>query len=114
MIIEVRKNGQVNIVEISGKMTIGQGDVQLREKLVELLNSGERFFVLDMTGVSYMDSAGLGEAVACAKRVRRHDGNLRIVALPGGKARELFHVTGLHRVIEIFSDEGSALSSFPG
>jgi len=110
--IELRKKGRISVLEISGKLIIGEGDVQLRAKLQDLLDAGERHFVFDMTRLSYMDSAGLGAIVACAKRAREHNGLLKVVTLPHGKADTLFNVTGLKRVFEVFHDEKSALASF--
>ena len=112
MDIEVLKHGRINIVEISGKLIIGTGDVLIRSKLQEMLDDGERFFVFDMTDVSYMDSAGLGAMVACAKRAGERNGVLKIVTLPQGKADVLFNVTGLNRVFEVFGDRDAALASF--
>ena len=112
MDIEVLKYGRINIVEISGKLIIGAGDVLLRSKLQEMLDAGERFFVFDMTDVSYMDSAGLGAMVACAKRASERNGVLKVVTLPRGKADVLFSVTGLNRVFEVFGDRETALASF--
>ena len=112
MKVEHRKHGRINIVEISGKLIIGQGDVQLRGELQEMLDSGERFFLFDLTDVSYMDSAGLGTLVACAKRANERSGVLKVVALPKGKVDSLLTVTGLHRVIEAFGDAQAALDSF--
>ena len=114
MNIEVLKHGRINIVEISGKLIIGKGDVLLRSKLQEMLSAGERFFVFDMTDVSYMDSAGLGAVVACAKRAGERNGVLKVVPLPQGKADILFNVTGLNRVFEVFGDRETALDSFAG
>ena len=114
MKIDVLKHGRINIVEISGKLIIGEGDVLLCSRLQELLDAGERRFVFDMTDVSYMDSAGLGAVVACAKRARDREGLLKVVTLPEGKADTLLTVTGLNRVFEVFGDRQAALSSFGG
>jgi anti-sigma B factor antagonist len=110
--VEHRKHGRINIVEIAGKLIIGQGDVMLRAKLQEMLDEGERFFLFDLTRVSYMDSAGLGTVVACAKRANERSGVLKLVALPQGKVDSLLTVTGLRRVIEAYGDEEAALASF--
>ena len=74
MNVEYRKHGRINIVEIAGKLIIGDGDVQLRAKLQEMLDAGERHFLFDLTEVSYMDSAGLGTVVACVKRANERSG----------------------------------------
>jgi anti-sigma B factor antagonist len=110
--IDVRKKGRISVLEIRGKLIIGEGDVQLRAKLQELLTAGDRHFLFDMTRVSYMDSAGLGAVVACAKRAQAHNGLLKVVTVPDGKADTLFSVTGLKRVFEVYGDEESALASF--
>ena len=112
MEIDVRKKGRISVLEIEGKLIIGEGDVQLRARLQDLLDAGERHFVFDMTQVSYMDSAGLGAVVACAKRAREHSGLIKVITVPHGKADTLFSVTGLKRVFEVFNDEKSALDSF--
>jgi len=112
--IDVVKHGRINIMEISGKLIIGKGDVLLRSRLQELLDAGERFFVFDMTGVSYMDSAGLGAVVACAKRAHERKGVFKVVTLPKGKVDVLFSVTGLNRVFEVLGDRDAALASFSG
>jgi anti-sigma B factor antagonist len=110
--IEVRKHGRINIVEISGKLIIGAGDVALRSRLKQMLDAGERYFLFDMTAVSYMDSAGLGAVAACAKRARERKGVLKIIVVPRGKADTLFTVTGLNRAFEVYGDPKVALDSF--
>lgn len=112
MEIELRKYGRINIMEMSGKLIIGKGDVALRARLKEMLDGGERYFLFDMTGVSYMDSAGLGAVAACAKRAREKSGVLKVIAVPDGKVATLFVVTGLNRAFEVYSDEKSAMDSF--
>jgi anti-sigma B factor antagonist len=110
--IDLRKHGRINILAISGKLIIGQGDVALRAKLKEMLDAGERFFLFDMTEVSYMDSAGLGAVVSCAKRAREKSGVLKVIAVPQGKVDTLFSVTGLSRAFDVYADEQTALDSF--
>ena len=112
MKINVRKEGRVTILYISGKMTIGKGDVTLRENFKELLGAGERFFIFHMTQVSYLDSAGVGEMIACVKRAYQRGGIIKIVLLPKGKAREVFAVACLDKVFEIFTNEEAALAGF--
>jgi anti-sigma B factor antagonist len=112
MAIEVRKEGNVIVVDISGRMTIGKADVDLREKFADLLEAGERSFVFDMTQVSYIDSAGVGETVACQKRVREKDGIIRLVMPQQGKVREIFVIAYLDRAFEIFEDQKTALAAF--
>lgn len=114
MKIDTKNDNGVAVVEISGKLIIGRGDVALRAALKELMDAGERRILFDMTGVSYMDSAGLGAVVACSRKARERGGLLKVVTLPDGKAHTLFTVTGLTRVFEIFVDRRAALDSFGG
>src|SRR6185295_18780738 len=63
----VRHHGKVTVVDLSGKITIGDGDIKLREAVNALLDEGRKAVILNLHGVSYMDSAGIGELVACYK-----------------------------------------------
>ncbi len=111
---DLRKKRGVNVLAISGKITIGDGDEKLQRAVNELLDQGERYFVLDLGDVRYMDSAGVGSTVACYRRACEAAGVIKIVAPPQSKARELFTLAQLDRMFEVFDDEASALASFPG
>jgi len=110
--LEHAREGDVVVLEVAGKLIIGHGDVLLRAKLQELLDAGGLQFVLDVTRVSYMDSAGLGAVASCSKRCRDAGGVLKVVTRPRSKPHTLFKVTGLSRVFEMFADRGAALRSF--
>ena len=84
----VRKLGRVAVVDISGKITIGEGDVMLREKVTELLDAGETRILLNLEKVKYMDSAGIGELVACYKRAKEKEGTVKLLN-PSGKVYDL-------------------------
>jgi anti-sigma B factor antagonist len=112
MAIEVRKKNDVTILDISGKLTIGQGDVQLREKFQELLDAGGKKFVFNMLKVPYVDSAGLGETVACHKRVKERGGIIRLVMAPQSKSQAVFVLAALDRVFEIYPDVEKAEAAF--
>ena len=112
MAIEVRKKGDVSVLDISGKLTIGQGDVQLREKFLELLDAGERKFVFNMLRVPYVDSAGLGETVACHKRAAERGGSIRLVMAPRSKPQAVFVLAALDRVFEIHDSVEKAEAAF--
>ncbi len=107
----VRKLGKVSVVDISGKITIGEGDVQLREKVNELLEAGESRILLNLERVKYMDSAGIGELVACYKRAKEKDGTVKLLN-PSGKVYDLLQLTKLEEVFETYRDEGEALVSY--
>lgn len=107
----VRKLGKVAVLDIVGKITIGEGDVMLRDKVNELLESGETRIVLNLEKVKYMDSAGIGELVACYKRAKEKEGTVKLLN-PSGKVYDLLQLTKLEEVFETYRDEGEALGSF--
>lgn len=112
MRVETEQQRGITVMRLVGKLSIGVGDVELRRRFVELLQAGRRRFLFDMTLVPYVDSAGVGEIVACAKRAADGGAVIRIVMSATGKSREVFVVACLDRVFEIFTDEDAALASF--
>lgn len=111
MKVNVRKIGHVDIVDLSGKITIGEGDVVLRDKVTELLDNGSTHVLLNLEKVSYMDSAGIGELVACYKRAKEKEGTVKLLN-PSGKVYDLLQLTKLEEVFETYRDEKEALVSF--
>ncbi len=107
----VRQIGHVSVVDISGKITIGEGDVVLRDKVNELLDSDNKHILLNLEKVSYMDSAGIGELVACYKRAKEKDGTVKLLN-PSGKVYDLLQLTKLEEVFETFREESKGLVSF--
>ncbi len=106
-----RHHGKVTVVDLSGKITIGDGDIKLREAVNGLLEEGRKSILLNMSGVSYMDSAGIGELVACYKRATEKGATLKLLN-PTGKVQDLLVLTKLQEIFEIFRDEREALTSF--
>ena len=111
MKVNVRSEGDVSVVDLSGKITIGEGDVVLRETVETLLKEGRSRIVLNLARISYMDSAGIGELVACYKRSREKGGQLKLLN-PSGKVYDLLQLTKLEEIFETFRDEGEAIQSF--
>ncbi|MDH3591123.1 MAG: STAS domain-containing protein [Planctomycetota bacterium] len=107
----VRKYGDVSILDISGKITIGAGDVLLRNEFQSLIDEGNRNVLLNLEKVSYMDSAGIGELVACYKRAKEANGMVKLLN-PSGKVYDLLQLTKLEDVFDTFKDEKEALVSF--
>ncbi len=107
----VREVGTVSVVDLSGKITIGEGDSILRDRVVGLLEAGKSKVLLNLDGVSYMDSAGIGELVACYKRAREKGGTVKLLR-PTGKVKDLLLLTKLEEVFENYEDEKAALASF--
>jgi anti-sigma B factor antagonist len=107
----VRKIGEVAVVDLSGKITIGEGDVVLRETVGELLDGGDKRILLNLERVKYMDSAGIGELVACYKRAKEKQGTVKLLN-PSGKVYDLLQLTKLEEVFDTYRDEKEALVSF--
>ena len=101
----------VEIISLQGKITIGAGDSQLREVISNAINAGKSKILLDMFGVTTIDSSGIGELVGSYTTVTNRGGKLKLLHLPA-KLNELLHVTQLITVFEVYEDEQEALKSF--
>ena len=101
----------VEIIKLEGKITIGAGDTQLREVIGNALGSGKNKILLDMSGVTTIDSSGIGELVGSYTTVTNRGGRLKLLHLPA-KLNELLHVTQLITVFEVYENEPEALKSF--
>ena len=101
----------VEIINLQGKITIGSGDSQLREVITNALNNGKNNILLDMSGVTTIDSSGIGELVGSYTTVTNRGGKLKLLHLPA-KLNELLHVTQLITVFEVYENEPDALKSF--
>ncbi len=101
----------VDIISLQGKITIGAGDSQLRDVINEALNSGNNKILLDMSGVTTIDSSGIGELVGSYTTVTNRGGKLKLLHLPA-KLNELLHVTQLITVFEVYENEEEAVKSF--
>ena len=108
---KTRQIGAVSVVDITGQITIGAGDVQMRDAVMELLEGDQKQILLNLSGVSYMDSAGIGELVACFKRAKERGGVVKLVN-PTGKVYDLLQLTKLEDIFEVFKEEKEALVSF--
>ena len=111
MKIEERTVGEVIILDMQGKLLIGEGDELLREKVNNLVESGKTKVLLNLGDVPYMDSAGLGEVVRCYTTVSRKNGKLKLVNLTK-RLEDLLSITKLLTVFETFDDENEAVKSF--
>lgn len=106
-----RTSDGVEIISLQGKITIGSGDSQLREVITGALNSGKNNILLDMSGVTTIDSSGIGELVGSYTTVTNRGGKLKLLHLPA-KLNELLHVTQLITVFEVYENEGEAVKSY--
>src|SRR5262245_2448461 len=96
-------NGTI-IVEVSGRLEAGESCLQLRELAKRLTSEGGRFFVLDLSGISYMDSAGLGLLLSIYATIRNQGGDLKLLNV-GERVKELLRITSLTEVFQIYEDE---------
>ena len=111
MKIETRESNGVRIVAPQGKITIGTGDVQLRETIGNLIRDGATKIVVNLGNVSTIDSTGVGELVGCYTTVKNKGGALKLSNLTD-KVSDLLTVTQLITVFEIFPTEQDAVASF--
>jgi anti-sigma B factor antagonist len=111
MLIEERVVGDVTILDLKGKMTLGEGDELLKDKINSLVHQGQKKLLLNLEGVPYIDSAGLGEIVRTYTTVSRQGGNLKLVNLTK-RITDLLSITKLLTVFETFDSEADAIKSF--
>jgi anti-sigma B factor antagonist len=111
MQIEQRNSNDVIILDLRGKITLGEGDELLKDKVNSLLNQGHRKIVLNLAEVPYIDSAGLGEVVRTYTTVSRQGGSLKLLNLTK-RITDLLSITKLLTVFETFDSESEAVRSF--
>jgi anti-sigma B factor antagonist len=111
MQIEERNVGDVTVLDLKGKMTLGEGDELLKDKINSLIHQGQRKLLLNLEGVPYIDSAGLGEIVRTYTTVSRQGGSLKLVNLTK-RITDLLSITKLLTVFETFDSEKEAVASF--
>jgi anti-sigma B factor antagonist len=101
----------IAVVDVVGKITLGEGSVRLRDAVADLLAAGQMRIVLNLAGVLYVDSSGIGELVSRHMTTRHAGGRLVLLSLPR-KIRELLQITKLLDLFEIYEEEERALISF--
>jgi len=111
MQIEERVVGDVVVLDLKGRVTLGDGDQLLKDKVNSLVKQGRTRLVLNLAGVPYIDSAGLGEIVGTYTAVSRQGGSLKLINLTK-KITDLLAITKLLTVFETFESENDAVRSF--
>ena len=101
----------ITIIKLDGKITIGAGDVQLRQVIGDALNGGTTNILLDLSGVTTIDSSGIGELVGCYTSVTNKGGKLKLLHLPP-KINDVLTVTQLITVFDVYESEPEAVASF--
>lgn len=111
MKIEVENAGNVCTVTPLGDIRLGEGDLVLRDTIHKQLEAGATRIVLNLANVRFMDSAGIGEIVACLKRVREAGGDLKLASL-NQRITDLFTLTKLISIFEVYPNQQAAVSAF--
>lgn len=111
MQIAERESGAVTVLDLSGKITMGEDGNLLKDKLLSLLHQGKKKILFNLAQVSYVDSAGLGALVSALTTVTREGGTLKLVNVTK-KLRDLLSITKLLTVFETFDSEDEALRSY--
>ena len=101
----------ITIVDLSGRITLGEGSVILRDTIKDLLGKGQKKILLNLGDVSYIDSSGIGELVSAFTSVRNQGGELKLLNLTK-KVHDLLQITKLYTVFDVKDDEATAISSF--
>jgi anti-sigma B factor antagonist len=109
--ISERQAGDVTILDMKGKVTIGEGSVALRNTIRRLLGEGKKSILLNLGNVGYIDSSGIGELVSSFTAVNKESGSLKLLNLTQ-KIQDLLAITKLLTVFDTFDDEGEALASY--
>ena len=107
----IRQVGQVSVVEVSGKLTSFESGA-LRNSIARLLKEGRKQILLNLSGLVYLDSSGIGDLVHTYMSVIKSGGEMKVVGLTE-KVEEILKITQLYQVFPEFKDEHSALQSFP-
>jgi anti-sigma B factor antagonist len=111
--VKTRKVDNIIVVDMSGRLTIGEPVLLLRETLRVQVNDGARQFVLNLGDVSYIDSSGLGELVSAYTTVRNKQGDVKLLNLTT-KAKDLLQMTKLLTVFDVYDDEAKAIAALKG
>ena len=107
----VRESGGATVVDVSGRITLGEGSAMLRQTIRDLLNKGQNRIILNLGDVNYIDSSGIGELVSGFTTVKNHGGELKLLHLTK-KVHDLLQITKLYTVFDVHSDEQTAVRSF--
>ena len=110
MTMNIRRLDDVAILDLSGRITLGEGTLILRSQIQKLLDAGQSKFLMNLADVDYIDSAGLGELVTSFTTVRNKGGQLKLLNLTR-RVRDLLQITKLVTVFEAFDNETEALKT---
>ena len=110
--LSIRRVNDVRIVDVFGRITLGEGSSMLRDALRAMANEGEKI-LLNLAELTYLDSSGIGVLVGCFATLRNQGGNLKLLNLTS-RVKDLLLITKLYTVFEVYEDEAAAIESFGG
>ncbi|HMD39794.1 MAG TPA: STAS domain-containing protein [Candidatus Acidoferrum sp.] len=110
-VTSTRQAGSVTIVDISGRIVLGQESASLRNLINDLLSKGQKKILINLADVSYIDSSGLGSLVGSFTSVRKQGGELKLLNLTH-KVHDLLQITRLYTAFDVMDDETAAVNSF--
>ena len=109
--IASREVDGVTVLDLNGRITLGEGSVQLREAIRDLISKGSKTILLNMGEVNYIDSSGLGELVSAYTTAKNQGASVKLLNLTK-KVKDVLQLTKLYTVFDVYEDEASAISSF--
>ncbi len=101
----------ITVLDVEGKILLGEGDIQIKQTIDDLLSQGRKNYLLNLAKVPYIDSAGLGQIIRCFTAIRKSGGMLKLLS-PNAKVIDLLTVTKLVNVFDWYNEESGALNSF--
>ena len=109
--LTTRQVGDVTVIDVAGRITLGEGSSVLRDALRDLVSKNQKKILLNLGEVSYIDSSGIGELVSGFTTATNHGGRLKLLNL-NKRVQDLLQITKLYTVFDVFEDEAAAVRSF--
>ena len=109
--LNTRQVGEVSVVDVAGRITLGEGSSALRDLIRDMVGKGQKKILLNLGDVSYIDSSGIGELVSGYTTVTNSGGDLKLLNL-NKRVKDLLQITKLYTVFDVHEDEASAIRAF--
>jgi anti-sigma B factor antagonist len=109
--LNTRQVGDVSVIDVAGRITLGEGSSALRDAMRDLVTKGQKKILLNLGEVSYIDSSGIGELVSGFTTVTNAGGSLKLLSLTK-RVKDLLQITKLYTVFDVHEEEASAVRSF--
>jgi anti-sigma B factor antagonist len=111
MRFSTRKVGDIIIIDVEGMILLGEGDIEIKQAVDDLLKQGHKMILLNLAKVPYLDSTGLGEIIRCFTALRKNGGHFKLLS-PNKRIIDLLSITNLLNVFDCFDNESTAIMSF--